>query len=926
METILMEKHHSCLNTRAIIEYFLETRPDEIPALLEGLGPEITALPHPQEFLMEIHNWVSSQVVIQMFENARKITQNDHIAFDIGFQSAARKKLGYVQRIIMFAHKNPRRTLKRVQSINDKFNRNKRIELVETKRDRAVVRLHWFREIPGHQDFCLFNQGIYSGIPTIWNLPPAHVEESRCFFRGDEYCEYRFKWQRKSFWRRTFFHILAPWPILKSTIEELEWDKELLKRKFDEVHRLNLQLRKKIDHLVCLQETSAAALSVLNLEELLKEAFKLLKDFAHLDQAAVFLLDDRQEAFELIHAAGFAPADLEMLRGCRIPASEAEKLVSQGALRGAAMVIGQSRGWVRPLSFLLNPTEVILAPLKARRRIVGVLVAGRHKALHPVTEADREFVASFANSLAIALENARLYRNLELSEGKYRGLVENAHEGIWISDEQGIIRFANRRMKEIIGHDRLEGKSLYQFADPENIKLLEKVLTLNMKDQVAQEELELHSPSRGPVTVIMSSVPLMENRRFMGAFAMFSDITEKKHLEQQLLQQQKMEAVGSLAAGIAHNFNNILMNIMGLTGLVLAGTDTGDSAYGDLKQIEQEVLKGSALTKQLLSFGRGDKPAPRPLNLNPLLEKSARLFCRTRRGVHLNLDLAPQLPAVAADPLQIEQVLLNLFVNAWQAMGGNGEITLTTREVTLDENFCRAYERGPGSYVEITVTDSGPGIDEAMAARIFEPFFTTKEVGQGTGLGLATVYAIISDHRGIVKMESPPGRGATFRIYLPVTHKQAAPERTAASKCLRGAGTILLVDDEEGLRHVGQRILEQLGFQVLAAENGPRALSLLQTHRHRIDLVLLDLVLPGMGGAEIYARMKEIVPDVKVLVASGCSLDGAAQKVLDAGAQGFIEKPYRIEALSQKISQILGVRPNPAIPGTGTSLGKHWRH
>lgn len=861
-----------------------------------------------------------------MFENARKITNNDRIAFDIGFQSAARKKLGYVQRIIMFAHKNPRRTLKRVQSINDKFNRNKRIELVETKGDRAIVRLHWFREIPGHQDFCLFNQGIYSGIPTIWNLPPAHVEETRCLFRGDDYCEYRIKWQKKSFWRRTFFHILAPWPILKSTIEEMEWDKDLLRRKFDEVHRLNLQLREKIDHLVCLQETSAAALSVLNLEELLKEAFKLLKDFARLDQAAVFLLDDRQEAYELIHAAGFAPADLEMLRGRLIPVLEADNLIAQVALTGVPVVIDQSRGWVRPLNFLLNPTEVILAPLMARRRIVGVLVAGRHKALHPVTEADKEFVVSFANSLAIALENARLYRNLELSERKYRGLVENAHEGIWITDETGIIRFANRRMREIIGHDRLEGKKVYQFAAPENIKLLERVLTQNVKGQVAQEELELNSPSRGPVTVIMSSVPLMEDGRLRGAFAMFSDITEKKRMEKQLLQQQKMEAVGALAAGMAHNFNNILMNVMGLTGLVLASTDPGDPVYGDLKQIEQEVLKGSALTKQLLSFGRGDKPAPRPLNLNPLLEKSARLFCRTRSGVRLNLDLAAQLSAVEADPLQMEQVLLNLLVNAWQAMEGKGEINLTTREVVLEENFCQTYERRPGPYVEITVADSGPGLEEAAAARIFEPFFTTKEVGQGTGLGLATVYAIIRDHQGIIKVESQPGRGATFRIYLPVTHKQIAIERPAALNCLRGAGTILLVEDEEGLRHVGQRILEQLGFQVLVAENGPRALSLLQSHRNRIDLVILDLVLPGMGGAEIYARMKEMVPDVKVLVASGCSLDGAAQKVLDAGAQGFIEKPYRIEALSQKISQIVGISPTLIPPEAARGSRKHLRH
>ena len=192
-----MEKHHSCLNTRAIIEFFQEKMPGEVHRLFTGLGPEIEGLANPQEFLMEMNNWVSSDVVTRMFENAKAITQDDGIAFKIGFESAARKKLGYVQRIILFAYKNPRRTLKKVQAINDKFNKNKRIELVETSSDSAVIRLHWFKEIPSNIDYCLFNKGIYSGIPTIWNLPPATLEETKCYFQGDDYCEYHFRWQRK---------------------------------------------------------------------------------------------------------------------------------------------------------------------------------------------------------------------------------------------------------------------------------------------------------------------------------------------------------------------------------------------------------------------------------------------------------------------------------------------------------------------------------------------------------------------------------------------------------------------------------------------------------------------------------------------------------------------------------------------------------
>ncbi|MBM4284290.1 MAG: PAS domain S-box protein [Deltaproteobacteria bacterium] len=249
-----MEKHHSCLNTRAIIEYFQEHFPEEVSGLFRELDPEIDQLPDPQEFLMEINNWVSSRVVIKMFQNARRLSQDPEIAYKIGLDSAARKKLGYVQRIILFAWKNPRRSLPKVQKVNDKFNRNKRVELVEATRHRAVVRLHWFPEVPAVSDFCLFNKGIYTGIPTIWNLPPAILVENKCYFKGDDYCEYQLKWVWKFSLKESLLRMLTPWRALRYTIDELERDKELLKRKFDEVHILNIQLREKIDQLLNLQE------------------------------------------------------------------------------------------------------------------------------------------------------------------------------------------------------------------------------------------------------------------------------------------------------------------------------------------------------------------------------------------------------------------------------------------------------------------------------------------------------------------------------------------------------------------------------------------------------------------------------------------------------------------------------------------------
>jgi len=904
-----VEKHHSCINTKAIIEYFEAESPEAMSTLLAGLGPEIAALPDPRGFLLEPNNWVSSEVVIQMFENARQITGRQDIALDIGFQSAARKKLGYVQRIIMFAYKNPRSTLKRVQAINDKFNKNKQIELVWTTRDRAVIRLHWFAHIPGHQDFCRFNQGIYSGIPTIWNLPPAQVVETSCFFQGDDYCEYHLKWDKKSFLRQSWLRLLAPWSLLRSTIKELEQDKELLKYKFNETHRLNLQLREKIDQLECLQQTSAAAMSLLFMQDMVQFCLGLLIKFTKLDRGAIFLLDEPGERLSLQEAVGFDPERVAQVRDWRISRFDPAQLLARVALDGNPAVLAEAApggpGQADPVLDTLQFAAGLAVPLMVRQQIIGVLLAGVAPGA-AITEADQEFVTSFANQMAVALQNSRLYGQLETSERHYRGLVENAHEGIWIVDLDGTIKFANRRMEEITGAKELAGGNLADFWDPETYRQVETILQQNAAGQVVQQELEIVSRDRGPVAVIMSSVPLMDNGRFLGTFAMFSDISEKKALEKQVWQHQKMEAIGTLAGGIAHNFNNLLMNIMGLTGLILAGIDGQNPANADLKLIEQEVVKGSALTKQLLSLGRGSAFAPKPVDLNALIDKAARLFCRTRSGVAITRNLAPDLPPVEADPGQIEQVMLNLLVNAWQAMSRRGDMTLTSQAVTLSEAFCESYQRRPGRYVHLSLTDTGKGMDEVTLARIFEPFFTTKDVGQGTGLGLATVYAIIKHHQGIIRVDSHPGQGTTFHIFLPVSARATVAEPTREDAILRGSGTVLLVDDEDGIRLVAGRLLNQLGYQVLSAASGLQALEIYRRERDRIDLVILDMLMPGMRGAETFQKLQGIDPGVRVLLSSGYSLDGEAQQVMGGGARGFIQKPYRLAALSHKVAEILG--------------------
>ncbi|MHB9072693.1 MAG: PAS domain S-box protein [Desulfobaccales bacterium] len=573
-----MEKHHSCLNTRAIIEYFQENRPNEVDRLLAGLGPEIEGLTNPQEFLMEINNWVSSDVVTKMFENAKAITQDDEIAFTMGFESAARKKLGYVQRIILFAYKNPRRTLRRVQAINDKFNKNKRIELVEVKGNSAIIRLHWFNQIPSSINYCLFNKGIYCGIPTVWNLPPATLEETKCYFKGDDYCEYHYKWQKNFSVKEGLIRLLVPWRALNYTIEELERDKELLKKKFDEIHRLNIQLKEKIDQLICLQETSTAALSVLHLEKLLQVTLRLLINSAKLDRAGILLLDEKGETLELTCAEGIAPELFERLKNYQIPITKVDNVIARVAMTGIPVVIQDvvrsKLNLNNPLIQFLKPKAFILVPLTVRGKVIGVLLADRVHEDAVITDSDRDFIVSFANQIAIALENAILYRKIAVSERKYRELVENAHDGIWIIDEQGLIKFVNRRMREITGQEALEGRSIYDLVDQDNHKLLEDVMAQNRMNRVAQQELDITCQNRGLASVIMSSVPMFEDGHFTGAFAMISDITALRETEKRFRKIFEEAAHGMSLVdmeGCIQDVNPALLKMLGFNKNELVG-------------------------------------------------------------------------------------------------------------------------------------------------------------------------------------------------------------------------------------------------------------------------------------------------------------------------------------------------------------------
>jgi nitrogen-specific signal transduction histidine kinase/CheY-like chemotaxis protein len=400
--------------------------------------------------------------------------------------------------------------------------------------------------------------------------------------------------------------------------------------------------------------------------------------------------------------------------------------------------------------------------------------------------------------------------------------------------------------------------------------------------------------------------PLFDSSgNIVGAIESIRDITERKNLESQLLQAQKLQAVGTLAGGIAHDFNNLLMAVLGYTSLMLMDVDPGHRHYEKLKIIEKQVQSGADLTKQLLGFARGGKYEVKPTDMNELLIKSSDVFGRTKRDIVIHRKLQDDLYTVEIDRSQIEQVLLNLYINAWHAMPTGGELYLETQNIIFDEGYANRYPIKPGQYVKVSVTDTGIGMDEATKQRIFEPFFTTREMGRGAGLGLASVHGIIKNHSGMINVYSEKGKGTTFNIYLPASGKEHIEDKVISDELLKGREMILFVDDQDVVIDVGKAILEELGYTVLLAKSGQEAVDVYAERMEEIDLVILDMVMPTVSGGETYDRLKEINPGIKVILSSGYSLNGQASGILERGCNGFIQKPFNVNELSKKIREVL---------------------
>lgn len=501
------------------------------------------------------------------------------------------------------------------------------------------------------------------------------------------------------------------------------------------------------------------------------------------------------------------------------------------------------------------------------------------------------------------------------SENLFNSFMNSLPALAFMKDLDGRYIYFNKACKQFYGVDPSEriGKTDYDLFPPETAGGLKKSDQTVMSEKRVLRVIERVKVGEDTQYHYTSKFPILKNGEpyFIAGIAI--DITEKilaeeekKNLEAQLLHAQKMESLGTLSGGIAHNFNNLLMGIQGNASLAKMDVDRENSIFTKLNNIEKLVQRGAKLTDQLLGYAQKGQFGIKSINLNNIIKETVNTFGETKKDITVHQDLSEDLFNVEADNDQIEQVLLNLFINASDARPQGGELFLKTMNVTSETLKAKSYDVRSERYILLEVKDTGAGIDKKTMKRIFEPFFTSKGMGRATGLGLSYVYGIIKGYGGYIDVKSEKDKGTTFEIYLPGSEKEIIQEENIThSNLIKGEGTILFVDDEKLVVDVGEQILKELGYNVLVARGGKEAIEIYKKNHDQIDLIILDMIMPDMSGGKTFDKIRKIDSQIKVLLSSGYSINGQATQILKRGCNGFIQKPFSLQNLSRKISGIL---------------------
>jgi len=912
-------------------------------------------------------HWFSQRQADRFHETLALKTDNPHIARGAGRYTASTEAYGAIKTYIL-GFLTPATAYGILEKIASNLTRHmtfKTRKLGHNKMEILAIQNPGSQEKPYQ---CENRMGMLESMAEPYTKKYATIEHDKCVHKGGDCCRYIITWEKtvSLIWKRVrniflLFGFLASIPsffvlphitwvifitlyvffvmalsLYSGHIEKMELTKTI-ETQGDIARDLIDETNMRYSDALLIQELGQATSTILDIDSLSNTVMSIMEKRLNFDRGIIMLANSEKTRFLYSAAYGYDKQQEELLQKTwfHIDKPESRGLITRAFREQKPFLVNdiseiektlseRSQNWIKGLGI----HSVICVPIVYEKESIGVLGIDNAESKRPLTQSDLNLLMGIASQMAVSITNAGSFQKLHESEERYRLLAENAADVIWTMDMNMRYTYVSPSIYGLMGYtpEELLDITLDRIFPPASMELCYKTFEEDLAleasgradpDRTRMLELE---QIRKDGSVIWAEVKISGLRdrdgRWSGILGVTRDITERKRAEEEKLeleaslhQARKMESIGILAGGIAHDFNNLLMGMQGNVSLMLLGVDPGHPNYKKLKTIEQHVQSGAELTSQLLGFARGGKYEVKPTDLNSLVRKTSEMFGRSKKEVTIHEKYQKDIWTVEADQGQMEQVLLNLYLNASQAMPEGGELYLQTENVTLDKKYAKLHNIEPGNYVKISVTDTGTGMDKTTRQKIFDPFFTSKKMGsvKGTGLGLASAYGIIKNHGGIIDVSSKKGVGSTFNIYLPASEAVISDQEAeiGEKQIPTGHETVLFVDDEEMIIDVGEDVLKTLGYEVLTARGGREAIEVYKENRGRIDIVIMDMIMPEMGGGEAYDRLKEINPDIKVLLSSGYSINGQATEILNRGCNGFVQKPYSIKDLSRTIREVL---------------------
>jgi len=811
---------------------------------------------------------------------------------------------------------------------------------------------------------CENRKGTLESLARLFTRDFATVEHPVCYHKGGEACEYIITWKmtQAMLWKRIssyLFLLTVPGgaaalfllPLHQAMVSvtcaafvsvgalcmSLFMDnRELVKtieRQGNSARELLTERTDWYNETILIQEIGCASAMILDVQQYLNAVMRIMKERLEFDRGLVMLEKDRPRRLEYVTSFGLSDDQRRTLEKTIFNLDNPD---SEGPFVRAFMdqtpflvndvgkIISSLSEKSRNFAQVIAAESFICVPVVFQKKAFGVLALDKQFSQKPLTKSDLGILKGIAAQIAAGLANAHFLDQLRLGEEKfkklyeeskrgealYRSLIQSSADPIAMCGLDLVLQYISPEYENVFGwkQDELAGQALR--FEP----VMENEATLMMIREVARSgkpqrgfETRCYTKNGQLLNVLISVSRYVDHKENpAGLLLIIRDVSANKQLEAQLQQAQKMEAIGTLAGGIAHDFNNLLSVVQGNLSLLMLDYEPGHTHLERLQNIEKQVQSGAKLTGQLLGYARKGNYEIKPFNLVQLVHESCEAFGRTRKQITINHQFPPEPVIVEADWGQIEQVLFNIYVNASDAMPGGGRLDIHVSVVDSSAIQSHRYQPEPGRYVRLALSDSGVGMRPEIKARMFDPFFTTKKMEKGTGLGLASVYGIVKSHKGYIEVTSAEGKGTTMIIFLPYSGK-VPPAGAAAQKdtLYNGRETILFVDDEPMILEVSHEMLTRMGYTVLQADDGQSAVEIYRRHRDTIDLVIFDLVMPGLSGGELYSRLKRLNPDVKAILSSGYSMDGQAKGILDSGCNEFIQKPFNMQQLSKKINQTL---------------------